>query len=71
MTAEAAPAPVDWAPSFLATRHPQRWHAALYALREGIGPELVSYCNHRHRTMRQATECAERGLLARIEAGLA
>ena len=56
--------------SFISHRDGWRWHGAIYALHPGWSPELVLVCAHAHRSMRQATACAERELArARAEVG--
>jgi hypothetical protein len=51
----------DWlVPSF--TAHGTLWRGAIYAMRAGLGPELLLECVHEHHTMRRATACAERDL---------
>jgi hypothetical protein len=51
----------DWfIPSF--TAHGTAWRGAIYAMRPGLGPELVLECVHEHHTMRRATQCAETDL---------
>ena len=52
----------DWLiPSF--TAHDTNWRGAIYAMRAGMGPELVLECVHDHHTMRRAVACAERELM--------
>ena len=46
-------------PSFTAHEGAPGWHAAIYGLRAGYGPELLVYCAHLHSTMRAAVKCAE------------
>jgi len=48
------------APSFVADGH--RWAGAIYGIEPGIGPELLLVCVHKHRSMRQASDCATRDL---------
>jgi hypothetical protein len=43
-------------PSFVADG--DAWVGAIYAMREGRGPELVMRCAHAHHTMRRASACA-------------
>ena len=38
------------------------WRGAVYAMRPGLGPELLLECVHRHLTIREATRCAEKDL---------
>jgi len=46
-------------PSFTAHEGAPGWHAAIYGLRAGYGPELLLHCVHLHPTMRAAVKCAE------------
>jgi hypothetical protein len=34
------------------------WCGAIYAWRNGLGPELVMHCTHHHRSMHKALDCA-------------
>jgi hypothetical protein len=43
-------------PSFVAEG--EAWVGAIYAMREGRGPELVMRCAHTHHTMHRASACA-------------
>jgi hypothetical protein len=38
------------------------WAGAIYAMRPGLGPELVLRCGHNHPTMNRATACAVKQL---------
>lgn len=56
---------LDWlVPSFTASgpEDGMAWRGAIYAMRPGLGPELLLECVHLHETMRQATRCAEKDL---------
>jgi hypothetical protein len=47
-------------PSFVADRSAgDHWAGAIYAMRKGLGPELVMQCVHHHRSMHVALDCAE------------
>jgi hypothetical protein len=50
-------------PSFVSHENGWHWRGALYEMHPGYGPELVLECPHKHRSMRKATECAERELV--------
>jgi hypothetical protein len=38
------------------------WAGAIYAVRDGLGPELVLRCSHRHDSMWPAMDCAAKEL---------
>jgi hypothetical protein len=48
----------DLVPSFASHPDGQEWCGVIYAMRDELGPELLSYCPHRHPLIHEAIECA-------------
>lgn len=48
--------------SFVATADDRYWNGAIYAMHDGLGPELLSVCGHDHEMIQVALDCAENDL---------
>lgn len=48
--------------SFVAHPDDVHWCGALYVMCEGLGPMLLTYCPHKHRSLHKALACAEQEL---------
>jgi hypothetical protein len=44
--------------AFVASPDGKSWRGAIFAMHEGLGPELVAVCEHRHDLMGDALDCA-------------
>lgn len=44
--------------AFVASPDGKSWRGAIFAMHEGLGPELVAVCDHRHELMHGALDCA-------------